>query len=491
MIESDGMLFNSLVFIFLFLPITFVCYFLLNRLKNQQFAIYWLVICSLFFYGYFEPSYLIIISVSILVNFFISRLINKSNGKPRKWYMIVGVAFNIAVLCYFKYADFFISNVNKVLGTDIGLLHVLLPLGISFITFQQISFIVDSYRGQTKNYKFGNYALFITFFPQLIAGPIVQHDEMLPQYDIKKNRSIIHENIAKGLFIFTIGLVKKVAIADTVSVWADDGFANYANLSFMEAWVTSLSYTTQLYFDFSGYCDMAIGLALLFNIKLPVNFYSPYKARNIQEFWKKWHMTLNRFLTNYVYFPLGGSRKGSVRTYVNIMIIFFISGLWHGAGWNFILWGVMHGLASVVVRLFGKTNIKLPFLISWFITFQFVNLAWVYFRATSMEQANTIILKMFDPNVTDMKEFFTLPIPNFSQAATYNVLGLSLGNPFVIIVVLFSMMMLSFFASNSIQLMDKMKFNWVTNVYMQFMIAVILVTIFYMQKNSVFLYFNF
>ncbi|WP_223554726.1 MBOAT family O-acyltransferase [Lysinibacillus sphaericus] len=485
------MLFNSFEFIFLFLPITFVVYFFLNQFSNQQYAIYCLVLSSLFFYGYFKLTYLAIITVSIIVNFALSRIINNSNHRLRKTYMIIGVVFNVLILCYYKYTDFFITNINSLFDTDFAMLHLLLPLGLSFITFQQIAFIVDSYRDGTAHYKFSNYALFILFFPQLVAGPIVQHDEMLPQYDIKENRKIIHDNVARGLFIFVIGLVKKIVIADTVGIWANAGFENYSNLSFVEAWITSLSYTVQLYYDFSGYSDMAIGLALLFNIKLPVNFFSPYKARNIQEFWKKWHMTLNRFLTTYVYFPLGGSRKGEFRTYINILIIFFISGFWHGAGWNFILWGLMHGFASVVVRLFSKTGVKLPYLLSWFITFQFVNIAWVYFRATSLEQANTIISKMFTPNMESITSFFTEPLTNFAQAEAFSVMGLTLSDPIVIVVGLLITLVFAFTALNSIQLMDKMKFNWGAIIYMQCMIALVLISIYYMQKNSIFLYFNF
>ncbi|MFJ6210377.1 MBOAT family O-acyltransferase [Lysinibacillus sp. NPDC092081] len=485
------MLFNSFEFIFLFLPITFIIYFSLNRFSNQQYAIYWLVLSSLFFYGYFKLTYLAIITISIVVNFALSRVISNTNSRSRKTYMIFGIIFNILILCYYKYTDFFIDNINSLFGTNLALLHLLLPLGLSFITFQQIAFIVDSYRDGTAHYKFGHYALFILFFPQLIAGPIVQHDEMLPQYETKENRKIIHEHVARGLFIFAIGLVKKIVIADTVGIWANEGFTNYSNLSFIEAWITSLSYTVQLYYDFSGYSDMAIGLALLFNIKLPVNFYSPYKARNIQEFWKKWHMTLNRFLTTYVYFPLGGSRKGAFRTYLNILIIFFISGFWHGAGWNFILWGLLHGFASVVVRLISKTGIKLPYILSWFMTFQFVNIAWIYFRATSLEQANTIIAKMFTPNMASINSFFTEPLTNFAQAEAFNIWGLTLSDPIVIVVGLLITLVIAFTALNSIQLMDKMKFNWGAIIYTQFMIALVLVSIYYMQKNSIFLYFNF
>ena len=285
----------------------------------------------------------------MLFNFLIGTAINKMTVK--KPLLIIGIIGNVAVLGYYKYVDFILSTVNTVAHTNFTLLHIMLPLAISFFTFQQIAYLVDTYKGETAHYNFISYALFVTFFPQLIAGPIVHHKEMMPQFEDTTNKKINYENIAKGLFIFCIGLTKKVAIADTFAVWANDGFANYTLLSNAEVWFTSLAYSMQLYFDFSGYCDMAIGIALLFNIKLPVNFFSPYKALSVQQFWRQWHMTLGRFLTQYIYIPLGGSRKGSLRTYVNVFAIFFISGLWHGAGWTFIIWGTAHGLAVITNRL--------------------------------------------------------------------------------------------------------------------------------------------
>lgn len=266
----------------------------------------------------------------------------------KKFILIFGICLNIALLGYFKYADFFIDNLNFTLNLDINSLNLALPLALSFVTFQQIAYLTDCYKARiakdSKNsdevYKidknFLNYCTFITFFPQLIAGPIVHHKEMIPQFASFKNKFINYRNLSLGLFIFSIGLFKKVVLADTFALVANAGFANTAMLNFIEAWATSLSYTFQLYFDFSGYCDMAIGLALMFNIKLPINFNSPYKSLNIQEFWRRWHITLGRFLTKYLYFPLGGSRVSNKRTYLNLMIVFLISGLWHGAGWTFV-----------------------------------------------------------------------------------------------------------------------------------------------------------
>jgi len=279
---------------------------------------------------------------------------NKGKGFSRKSILIFGVILNLSLLGYFKYADFFIENINIAFSVNAESLNLLLPLAISFFTFQQIAYLVDSYRQETKEYDFLNYALFVTFFPQLIAGPIVHHKEMMPQFAKTRNKVKSYRNIAMGLFIFSIGLFKKVVIADTFAVWATNGFDVATTLNLFEAWATSLSYTFQLYFDFSGYTDMAIGLALLFNIRLPVNFNSPYKATNIQDFWRRWHITLSRFLRDYVYIPLGGNKKGSFRTYNNLMATFVIGGLWHGASWAFIFWGFLHGLALTVQKLWSK-----------------------------------------------------------------------------------------------------------------------------------------
>jgi D-alanyl-lipoteichoic acid acyltransferase DltB (MBOAT superfamily) len=322
-------------------------------------------------------------------------MISKQEKLNKKYILSFAIVSNILLLAYFKYSDFLISNINSVLKTDIQLLHLLLPLAISFFTFQQIAYLVDCYRGETKEYDFLNYAVFITFFPQLIAGPIVHHKEMMPQFANMKNKLINYKNISMGLFIFSIGLFKKVVIADTFSLWATNGFDVAEKLNIIEAWVTSLSYTFQLYFDFSGYTDMAIGSALLFNIKLPINFNSPYKALNIQDFWRKWHMTLSRFLKDYVYIPLGGNKKSEYRTISNLMATFILGGLWHGAGWTFIFWGFLHGLALVIYKLYTKLKFRLNYIVAWFITFNFINLAWVFFRAKELEDAVKVIKGMF------------------------------------------------------------------------------------------------
>ena len=313
----------------------------------------------------------------------------------KKAILTIGVISNLTLLGYFKYSDFFIQNINATFNTNISLINLALPLAISFFTFQQIAYLVDSYRAETKEYDFINYAVFVTFFPQLIAGPIVHHKEMMPQFANNIKSTINYENITRGLYIFSIGLFKKVVIADTFAVFATAGFDVASTLSFYEAWAASLSYTFQLYFDFSGYTDMAIGLALLFNIVLPINFNSPYKALNIQDFWRRWHMTLSRFLRDYIYIPLGGNRKGYFITYQNLMLTFIIGGLWHGAAWTFVFWGFLHGLAISIHRLWINAGLRLWNWLAWFITFNFINITWVFFRAENWSDANKVLQGMF------------------------------------------------------------------------------------------------
>ncbi len=338
------MLFNSFEFIFAFLPVIFIVYFLLTKLRLILASKIWLVAGSIFFYSWWNIAYLPLLLISLFFNFVVGSALGKENLRMNKKALLVaGIIINAAFLGYYKYSDFFITNINSAFNSNIELLNLALPLAISFFTFEQIIYLVDSYRGETKDYSLLDYSLFVTFFPKLIAGPIVYHNEIIPQFTSTMKKVINWKNISTGIFIFSIGLFKKVVIADSFAVWASQGFDQIETLTFFEGWITSLSYTFQLYFDFSGYCDMAIGIALLFNIHLLVNFNSPYKATDIQDFWRRWHITLGRFLTQYLYIPLGGNRKGKVRTYINIMIIFLVSGFWHGAGWTFIFWGFLHG----------------------------------------------------------------------------------------------------------------------------------------------------
>ena len=393
------MLFNSYEFILIFLPVTFGVYFYLNKKRLTEASKGFLVFSSLFFYSWWNVVYLPLILSSILFNYLIGKQLSNDHHLKRKVsrksILFFGVLSNIAFLGYFKYSDFFIENFNHLFNTNVGLLNLLLPLAISFFTFQQISYLVDSYRQEVHTYGFLNYALFVSFFPQLIAGPIVHHREMMPQFAKIRNKVINYQNISLGLFIFSIGLFKKVVIADSFAVWASAGFDTATTLNLFAAWATSLSYTFQLYFDFSGYTDMAIGAALLFNINLPMNFNSPYKALNIRDFWRRWHITLSRFLKEYVYIPLGGNRKGEFSTYNNLMATFIIGGIWHGAGWTFVFWGFLHGLAMAVHRTWAKLGFKMWNWLAWLVTFNFVNISWIFFRAKSWDDALKVLGSMF------------------------------------------------------------------------------------------------
>nr|WP_323594877.1 MBOAT family protein [Aliarcobacter butzleri] len=392
------MLFNSYEFIFIFLPITFIVYFFLMNQRLVLAAKIFLVLASLFFYGYWNYIYVPLILLSIFVNYGVGiSLVNSDKIKKisNKSILTFGIVFNLGLLGYFKYTDFLLENFNGIFGSNIPLHHIVLPLGISFFTFTQIAFLVDAYRKEAKEYNIFNYMLFVTYFPHLLAGPILHHKEMMPQFASKYNYIRNYRNIALGLFIFSIGLFKKVVIADTFAVWANAGFDSATTLNLIEAWATSLSYTFQLYFDFSGYTDMAIGISLLFNIKLPINFNSPYKALSIQDFWRRWHITLSRFLRDYLYIPLGGNRKGNTRTYINLITTFLLGGLWHGAGWTFIVWGLLHGIALSIHRVWSTLGFKLNKILAWFITFNFINITWIFFRAKDFESAMKVLGSMF------------------------------------------------------------------------------------------------
>ncbi|MCM1194085.1 MAG: MBOAT family protein [Butyrivibrio sp.] len=392
------MLFNSYIFILFFLPVTLLLYFGLNRLGRETAAKWALIGMSLWFYAYFHISYLFLIVGSILFNFLFSRaLCRLGRGTKGKLVLAVGITVDIGVIFYYKYFNFFLESVNTWFQTGFQIKAVLMPLGISFFTFQQISYLVDSYRMETGNYKMVDYVLFITFFPQLVAGPIVLHDEMIPQFREKFRKRLNQDRLAQGIRLFSVGLFKKVLLADTLGKGVDWGFANPGVMTAPDVAVVSILYTLQLYFDFSGYCDMACGIADMFQFDLPLNFNSPYKAVSIQDFWRRWHMTLNRFLHKYIYIPLGGNRKGKVRTWVNILIVFTVSGIWHGAGWTFLLWGLVHGAASVLYRIGRKIWDKVPRAAGWLATFLFVDLAWILFRADSLNTAALLYRKLFTP----------------------------------------------------------------------------------------------
>jgi D-alanyl-lipoteichoic acid acyltransferase DltB (MBOAT superfamily) len=322
---------------------------------------------------------------SVLINYgFVRFMAWEKKIFWKKAILFIGICGKLGVIFFFKYFNFFIENVNAVFNTSYLTYNILMPLGISFFTFQQISYLVDSFRGETSTYSFVDYVLFVTFFPQLVAGPIVTHGEIIPQFNDVERKKFSSDELARGIYLFSAGLFKKVMIADTLGVGVDWGFAIPGKLSGIETFIVSLLYTLQIYFDFSGYCDMACGIAAMFHLNLPINFNSPYKAASIIEFWKRWHISLTRFLTKYVYYPLGGNRKGKCRTLINIMIVFLISGLWHGANWTYVLWGAVHGMAQIFNRIFKRLWDSVPRVLAWLATFIFVDLTWIIFRSESL-----------------------------------------------------------------------------------------------------------
>ena len=406
------MLFNSFEFIFLFLPTTLIVFFALGQNREnvkRQLPILWLIFASLIFYGRWKPSNLPLIILSILINYGLGYLLsNVLDSKiTKKITLCLGIVFNLGLICYFKYAYFLLNNVNQLVATNFDLPIIVIPLAISFFTFQQIAYLVDAYQGETKEYDLRKYMLFVCFFPQLIAGPIVHHREILPQFEKDSIYKFSEKTLAIGLTVFIAGLFKKVIFADRIAEYSNLAFAAASqgiDLTFSEAWVGALGYSLQLYFDFSGYSDMAIGAAYMFGIKLPLNFNSPYKAVSIVDFWRRWHITLSHFLRDYLYIPLGGSRKGELRRYFNLFMTMLLGGLWHGAGWTFVFWGGLHGSYLVVNHLYRSVrqslghNLKndswLLRRIGWMTTFMAVVISWVFFRADSFETATSMLKSM-------------------------------------------------------------------------------------------------
>lgn len=402
------MLFNSINFVYLFLPVVLVVFFLLAQ-WSHRFSATWLMTASLFFYGWWNPKYVGLLVVSMAFNFCMGMILAREATRPvvqrRVALLVFGVGVNLLLLGYYKYTNFFLDAAGMALGTDWHPRRILLPLGISFFTFTQIAFLVDAWRGLVREFNLIHYGLFVTYFPHLIAGPVLHHGEMMPQFDRRETYKLDWENVAIGLAIFAIGLFKKIILADGMAPHvspifdaAHDGVA----ITFLEAWFGAWGYALQLYFDFSGYSDMAIGLSRLFGVKLPLNFNSPYQALNVAEFWRRWHMTLSRFLREYLYFALGGNRKGPVRRYVNLMVTMILGGLWHGAGWTFAIWGLLHGFYLVVNHAWQKVKQRsnLPTdrwwtrALAWVVTFTVVVIAWVFFRAESFDASLVMLSAM-------------------------------------------------------------------------------------------------
>jgi alginate O-acetyltransferase complex protein AlgI len=408
-------LFNSKEFLVGFLPVTLVILYILARADYHRLAVAWLVSACLFFYGWWNPPYLILLILSILFNYVVGEVLIRRRGevniKVRYSWLIVGIVGNLAALGYFKYFNFFVNNVNGLLSLSLPDRSIFLPLGISFFTFHQIAYLVDTYRQETTPTSLGHYALFVSFFPQLIAGPIVRFHEVMARLTSSDAFKLDLEQLGAGITIFLLGMFKKVCLADGLSSYVTSVF-HAANgpvtLTFFESWGAALSYALQIYFDFSGYSDMAIGMGLMMGVKLPINFNSPYKAVNFIDFWRRWHMTLSRFLRDYLYIPLGGNRQGKARRYLNVMATMLLGGLWHGANWTFVFWGGFHGLCIVINHAWHNVRSRWGWPIGqerWWgrvsaqiLTFFFVVVAWVFFRAETFTAAMRVLDGMMDKN---------------------------------------------------------------------------------------------
>jgi alginate O-acetyltransferase complex protein AlgI len=481
------MLFNSYVFIFGYLPVTLVGFFLLAQ-SSHRLAALWLAAASLFFYGWWNPEFVLLLMTSITANYSFGYTIGHSRVKSERIAKIVlatSVVVNLGVLAYFKYANFFIANVSQLTGMEMTLMNVVLPLGISFFTFTQIAFLVDVYRGIAREYNFIHYVLFVTYFPHLIAGPVLHHKQMMPQFSLAKSYGFNWENISFGLGMFSIGLAKKVLLADQFGVYANSVFSTVANggsPSLVEAWIGTLAYTMQLYFDFSAYSDMAIGLSRMFNINLPLNFDSPYKAKNIIDFWRRWHMTLSAFLRDYLYVPLGGNRKGASRRYANLMITMLLGGLWHGAEWTFVIWGGAHGLLLVCNHVWRWSVVRfaLPALpcatgISRALTFIAVAVAWIPFRSSNIEACNEMILAIVGLSGAGAASFLTTGF-QLSELLVWFPLGL----------------LICLFAPNSVEIMEFSKTSRAKGIIVGLWTGVLFsVSLLSFGRKSDFLYFQF
>ncbi len=473
------MLFNSFEFILVFLPVVVFGFYLLRAFSRFDESLIFLAVASLVFYSYWDIRNLPVILVSLAVNYGLARRLIARHCHAS---IVLGVVFNLGLLAYFKYTVFFVSQFNEAIAST---LSIALPLAISFFTFQQIGYLVDCYQGKIHEQSLLNYTLFVTFFPQLIAGPIVHHESILGQYDQLKHKRFVvpYKAITSGVYIFSLGLAKKVLIADNLAAVVNPIFANPQQLEILDAWVGAFFYTFQLYFDFSGYCDMAIGLGLLFGIMLPINFDSPYKSASIQEFWRRWHITLGDFLKKYLYIPLGGNRGGISQQCLALLTVMLLGGLWHGAGWTFVAWGGMHGLYLIANLIWAQYGKPLPRPLATGITFMAVMLAWVMFRAESVDDALVIWCTMF--NLADV----TLPT-NLSLMLGHDVFSYA-DSPFILgieLLLVLALMDVVFRYRNTLALVDAYMptYKTLTIVYVCLLASVIS-----LSRPSTFLYFQF
>ena len=480
------MVFSSYIFIFAFLPLVLLGFYLLprliaapGRLRRAQNLL--LIAASLVFYGYFNVSYLLLIAASILVNYLLALAIQNGRRKQIvKLCFVVGVLFNVLLIGYFKYYDFFIENINFLFRGSFALKHLLLPLGISFFTFQQLSFLVSVYKKEEQVEDFISYCVFVLFFPQLVAGPIVLYSEMIPQFKDESRCRFDSDNLARGMDMFCVGLFKKAVVADTLALFVDNGYAQ-SSLGLAAAWAVSLCYTLQIYFDFSGYSDMAIGLGKLFNIDLPWNFLSPYQSESFSVFWRRWHITLGRALSSYIYKPLGGSRRGRAKTFLNTMATFLISGLWHGAAWTFVLWGGIHGLFVAGEKLLGDRLERVPKALRVGLTFLLVNVLWVLFRAESFSQAGMVYSGMLSFGSLNLGQLAALVLDNSFDFPTI----VDIAYLFSLLAVLLAVV---FRCRNSRQLLENFRCSGRSLAFTVFLFCF---SVLHLSRGSIFIYFNF
>ena len=487
------MFFNSYIFILLFFPLVLIGYFTLNKRKKNKLAIGYLLAMSLWFCGYQSLYSLVVLLAGILMNYGIrTAMCSADNDKKKKRWLVTGIVANIGILFCFKYYNFFAENINGVFDAELPFWELALPLGISFYTFGQLSYLVDSYRGECPDATFMEYVTYVTFFPKLVQGPIVRLGEMLPQFRSMEGKRPDFSNLSKGLYAFSLGLAKKVLLADTLAKVVNMGYGQIEALNSLDALLVMVCYSLQIYFDFSGYCDMAYGIGYALNIKLPINFNSPYKATSISDFWDRWHMTLTGFFTRYIYIPLGGSRKGKIRTLVNIMIVFLISGLWHGANWTFLLWGALNGGLMVFERVAKVESWKLPKVIKQVSTFTVVTFLWSIFRSASLTETaalwkrfacggigrlNTAICQCFN-ELLEMKVLYRLGLGGVIESQPWLLLSI-----FVVLLIL-----VCFIWKNTKEKAENLSF---TNRKMLVVVVLMLWSILSLADISEFIYVNF
>lgn len=461
------MSFNSWQFIFLFLPATVMGHWILSRVAGGRFGNFWLILASLVFYGWGNPWHLPVLVGSALFNYSLIRLFLREEGVfrregPRGMLLFAGIAANVGLLVYFKYLAFFLGSISAATGWSLTAAAAPPPLGISFFTLFQIMFLVDAYGDGEPLPALSDYGLFAVFFPYILSGPIVQARDMMPQMPDPSGRVPGSEDLARGIARFAIGLFKKTVIADTLAVWVETGFAGNIQLGFLEAWLVAFCYTLQLYFDFSGYTDMAIGSARMLGFRVPENFNAPFRSTSIIDFWRRWHITLSFFITSYVYMPLVRSvpRAGRAWAMAAVLASMLVSGLWHGAAWTFVLWGAMHGLALVVNHLWNGSRIKLPSGLAWFLTFIFITVAFVCFRAVSLEQAFAVYGAMAGANGIVLPASWGAFIPAFlAEKVSYGLWVGHLGaaEPYRVVIWLLGAFLASIFLSTSEELVADMQ----------------------------------